>query len=50
MSTIVQFHEGFLKKTMRIREEMRREEKREVKNQIQNPEEKKANNTVKEGA
>jgi hypothetical protein len=50
VNNIVQFHEGFLKKTMRIREEMRREEKREVKNQIQNSEAKKDNSTMKEGA
>lgn len=50
MNNIVQFHEGFLKKSMRIREEMRREEKREVKNQIQNPEPKKANTTGREEA
>jgi hypothetical protein len=50
MNNIVQFHEGFLKKTMRIREEMRREEKREIKNQIQNSEAKKDNSTMREGA
>ena len=36
MGNIVQFHEGFLKKAIRIREERIRDEKRKEKDQIQN--------------